>query len=81
MNNPKLGRYTPEGTVYPTETITGKPYARGEYDPPPAIVHNIGEHWFSVGDVFPPQDFDLDAALEALKAAVKPSPVKSQDKP
>lgn len=70
LSNPKLGRYTPEGMIYPTETITGKPYARGEYDPPPAIIHNIGEHWFAVGDVFPPRDFNVEVALDVLRAEI-----------
>lgn len=78
--NPKIGSYTPEGTVYPTETITGKPYARGETDPPPAIVHGVGEQHFAVGEVFLPPDFNVEAALDELKAALKPAHAKKDEK-
>lgn len=69
-SNPKIGTYTPEGTIYPTETITGKPYARGEFDPPPAIVHGIGEYHFAIGDPFAPRDFDVEVELDLLRAAL-----------
>lgn len=75
MSNPKIGRFTPEGTVYPCETITGKPYSRSEYDPPPAIVHEFGGGFFAVGDVFPPRAFDVEAALASLRAEVAPPPM------
>lgn len=80
MTNPKIGRYTPEGTQYPSETITGKPYARSEYDPPPAIVHDFAEGYFAVGDVFPPRDFDVNAALAGLRAEIAPPPLSPSRK-
>lgn len=72
--NPKIGKYTPQGTVYPSETITGKPFARAEREAPPAIVHELAEGYFAVGDVFPPRGFDVEAALSALRAELVPTP-------
>ena len=74
MTNPKIGKSTPEGVVYPSETITGKPYARAELDPAPTIVHEFADGYFAVGDMFPPAGFDVDAALAALRAEVAPAP-------
>lgn len=80
VDHPKIGKYLPEGTVYPTETITGKPYARGEFDPPPPIVHEFAVGYFAVGEVWIPRGFSVEAELEKLKAVVKPSAVKKDDK-
>lgn len=74
MQNPKIGRYTPQGTVYPSETLSGKPYARSEHDPPPAIVHDLAGGAFVVGDVFPPPGFDAEAELNKLKTLLAPTP-------
>lgn len=71
--NPKIGQHTPEGTVYPSETITGKPYARGEIDPPPLVVHQLDDTHFAIGDPFAPVGFDVDAALAALRAELAPA--------
>lgn len=76
MHNPKIGRYTSQGTVYPSETLSGKPYSRAETDPPPAIVHGLTESVFAVGDVFPPPGFDTEAELVKLKALLAPAPSK-----
>jgi hypothetical protein len=78
MQNPKVGKYTPEGTVYPSQSLSGKPYARSEYDPPPAILHDLGGGAFAVGDVFPPPGFDAEAELNRLKALVAPAPTSSR---
>lgn len=75
--NPKIGRYTPEGAVYPSEMITGKPYSRSETDPAPTIVHDFAEGYFAIGDLFPPREFDVNAALAALRAEITPAPVVS----
>lgn len=68
MQNPKIGKYTRQGTEYPTETLSGKPYSRAETDPPPAIVHHLTDSAFAVGDVFAAPGFDVDAALAKLRA-------------
>lgn len=70
INHPKIGRYTPEGTLYPTETITGKPYARGEFDPPPAIVHMLQDGYFVIGEVFLPRGFDVEVELDLLRSVI-----------
>lgn len=72
--NPKLGKSTPEGVVYPSQMITGKPYARAELDPAPTIVHEFADGYFAVGDMFPPADFDVEAELAKLRAEVAPAP-------
>lgn len=80
--NPKIGTYAASGAVYPTETITGKPY---QYDTPPAIVHDLLNGHFAIGDVFPPRDFDVEAALMALNdelsASAPSKPVKTPLEP
>lgn len=74
--NPKIGTYSAEGVLYPSETISGKSYTRGELDPPPAIVHEFAPGYFAVGDVFPPAGFDLEAALKTLASEVAPPPAR-----
>lgn len=74
MNNPKIGQYTPEGTIYPSETLAGSPYSRGELDPPPPIVHGLLPGYFAVGDIFPPRDFDVEAEIGKLCAELTPAP-------
>ena len=70
MNNPKIGKLVPG--EYPTQMITGKSYARGESDPPPLIVHDLLDGYVAIGDMFPPRDFDVEAALTELKAELAP---------
>lgn len=80
--NPKIGTYAPEGTIFPTQTITGKPFQRSEYDAMPPVIHDlIGGH-FAVGEVFLPRDFDVEAALQELNAelSAKVKPSKAEDK-
>lgn len=80
--NPKIGTYTSQGTEYPTETITGKPFVQGDYDPPPAIVHGLLEGHFAIGDVFPPPGFDVNAEIAKLNAEIAPKRVvKVEEKP
>ena len=68
--NPKIGKLNPG--VYPSETITGKPYQKTEYDPPPAIVHTLVDDYVAIGDPFPPRDFDAEATVNALKVELAP---------
>ena len=78
MSNPKIGKL--EAGEYPTQLITGKAYERGETDPPPLIVHDLGNGYVALGDMFPPRDFDVAAALDALKAEVTPKAVSVSKK-
>lgn len=80
--NPKIGTYAPEGAIYPTETISGKPYSRSEYDPPPTIVHGLLDGHFAIGEIWLPRDFDVNAAVAALNAELRPAsrkPVVTED--
>jgi hypothetical protein len=70
MTNPKIGKL--EENQYPSQLITGKPYQRSETDPPPTIVHDLGEGYVAIGDMFPPAGFDIEAALDVLKAELAP---------
>lgn len=71
MDNPKLGTINNDGsTTWPTVTLAGAPFEHGQYDPPPAIVHTLPGGYLAVGDVWPPRDFDVEAALATLKAEV-----------
>lgn len=75
--NPKIGTFNGEGAItYPTETLAGAPYSRGQFDPAPAIMHGLPGGHFAVGDVFPPKGFDVEAALAALKKELT-APTKS----
>lgn len=71
--NPKIGSVNPvTGEIaYPTETLLGKPYAREFNDPAPAVVHNLPNGQFVIGEVFYPRDFDVNAALAALRGEPK----------
>jgi hypothetical protein len=69
--NPKIGTYAPEGAIYPSETISGKPYSRTEYDPPPTIVHGLLDGHFALGEIWLPRDFDVNAAVAALNAELQ----------
>lgn len=80
--NPKIGTYAPEGAVFPTQTISGKPFQRSEYDAMPPVIHDLLDGHFAVGEVFPPRDFDVEAALQELNAELgaKVKPSKAEDK-
>lgn len=68
--NPKIGIMHDNGTyTWPTETLAGASFAHGDFDPPPAMLHTLdAEGRFAVGDVWPPRGFDVQGALDKLKA-------------
>lgn len=80
--NPKIGTINRDGTTtYPAETLAGAPFERGEYDPHPPIVHYLGaDGHFCIGDVWPPRGFNVEEALQKLKAEVMGSG-KADDTP
>lgn len=83
--NPKIGTIHADGSLtFPSETLAGAPYERGDFDPMPPIVHTLDAvGHFAVGDVWPPLGFDAHAALDALKAelAAAHAPRKAEAKP
>ncbi len=74
--NAKIGTIQPDGSVvWPSETLAGAPFERGDFDKPPAIQHTLDAvGHFCIGDVWPPRGFDVNAALDALKAELTPAP-------
>lgn len=67
--NMKIGTYNPDGTItWPSETLAGAHYERGDFDPPPGIVHHLDATHFAVGDLWPPRGFKVQEALDKLMA-------------
>lgn len=76
QRDPRIGTRRPDGTrVYPALTLTGKTYTM-----PPAAVTGLDAEHFVVLDVFAPRGFDLEAALDELRAALKPAPARRKGK-
>lgn len=79
--NHKIGHYNDDGTLtYPSKTLAGADFERGEFDPPPAHLHNLGGKFFAIGDVWPPKGFDVNAELDKLRAELTPPVVKTVTK-
>lgn len=74
--DPRIGVRRPDGSrEFPALTISGKTYTM-----PPAAVTGLDAEHFVVLDVFAPRGFDVEAALDELRAALKPTPARRKGK-
>lgn len=71
MIDPRIGTYADDGSIAerPAQTISGGVPQR----PYPAVTR-LGANHFAVHDRVAPKGFDVNAAIEELRATLTPSP-------
>lgn len=70
MIDPRIGTYADDGSIVerPTQTLSGRP-AQSPY---PAVTRLDANH-FAVHDRVAPRGFDVNAALDEMRALVAPA--------
>lgn len=86
MDNPKIGTIDANGNPqFPTQTLSGQLIDSDDRATLTGHIHMLSSTTFCIGDVFVPKGFDVQAAIDALKAEIaapaSAEAVKSAKKP
>lgn len=73
MDNPKIGTIDDAGNPqFPSQSLSGQALDMDDRTTLTGHIHMLTSTTFCIGDVFPVKGFDVQAAIDALKAEVAP---------